>query len=152
MGVIHNTWETLWPIFILIPSIIFHYSFFYGEKRDPGILVPGGILLVISIIFFINTLFGWHLMMYLWPLFLFAVAFGLFELYLFGHREKALLIPIGILTGLGGIFLMNSFSQISYMRYLIPIGLIFLGLLLIIKKQKHGSSMLFYISSFLLIH
>jgi len=40
----------------------------------------------------------------LWPIFPIGVAIGLFQLYIFGKREKELLIPIGILSGLSIFF------------------------------------------------
>ena len=64
--------------------------------------MPGGIILTVGIVCQIATLFdSWDVM---WPGFILAVAVGLFELYLFGSRNRWLFIPIGILTTLSMLF------------------------------------------------
>lgn len=129
-----------WPsLVLLVPAFIFHYRFFSGRKKDPGLLVPGGILLVLGIAFQINMLFGmWEVT---WPLNIFAVAFGLFELYYFGNREKGLLIPIFILGGLSFIFF-TSFSLRELLGFnaskaAIPLVLIVIGLIVIFGGKKN---------------
>jgi len=131
-----------WPsLFLLLPGLLFHINFFSGKRRDPGVLVPGGILLVLGIAFQINMLFGgWDIM---WPLYIFSVAFGLFELYTFGTRDKGLLIPIGILGGLSVIFFI-SFSASKFLSFntkpfIVPAALIGIGLLVLFGgKGKSG--------------
>lgn len=118
-----------WPMFVIIPGLAMHHSFFSGKSKDAGILVPGGILLTVGIVFQISMLFNlWHVM---WPGFILAVAVGLFELYYFGTREKGLLIPVGILGGLSLIFF-SSFSLGHIFRFRIgslifPVVLITIG-------------------------
>lgn len=125
-----------WPLFILIPGIIFHYSYFTGKTSDAGLLVPGGILLVIGVTCQLSMLFG--LWGYLWPGFILAVAVGLFELYLFGTREKGLLIPVFILGGLSLIFFGISLGRSWVLRtYLVPAILILGGLLIVVKNRRN---------------
>ncbi len=92
-----------WPaMFLMLPGFAFHSIYFSGKNTDAGILVPGGILFFTGITCQISVLFNiWSIM---WPGFILAVAIGLFELYLFGTRNKGLLIPVGILTVLSVIF------------------------------------------------
>ena len=129
-----------WPsLFLLIPAFLFHYGFFSGRRKDPGLLVPGGILLVLGIAFQINMLFGmWDVT---WPLNIFAVAFGLFELYYFGNREKGLLIPIFILGGISFIFFttfsLNELLGYSIRKIVIPLVLIVIGFLVIFGGRKN---------------
>ncbi|HOQ07430.1 MAG TPA: hypothetical protein PLP87_06430 [Clostridiales bacterium] len=128
-----------WPsLFLLLPGLLFHYSFFTGTRKDPGLLVPGGILLVLGLVFQFNMLFGgWDIT---WPLIIFSVAFGLFELYIFGNREKGLLIPIGILGGLSFLFFFSfSLSRLLNFNtrpYAIPVLLIGVGLILVSGGRK----------------
>jgi hypothetical protein len=132
----------LWAsIFIILPGLLFHWKFFTGSRRNPGILVPGGILLIIGMTLQFNMIFGgWGVT---WPFFIFSVAFGLFELYYFGNREKGLLIPVGILGGLSAIFFMSfSLSEILNFEtgpYAIPAALIVIGLV-ILSGGKKGKS------------
>ena len=85
--VIEIVWDNLWPLFLLIPGILFELSYFIYRK-DAGLLVPGGILITYGLLFLVNVIYGWHLMEYLWPIFLLGVAIGLLQAYLFGGREK----------------------------------------------------------------
>ena len=77
----------------------------------------------------------------MWPGFILAPAVGLFELYIFGKRNKGLLIPIGILTGLSLIFFSMSFRSLGGMaRYIVPAMLILIGIAVLAKdkKQQNG--------------
>lgn len=126
-----------WPsLFLLLPALAMHYSFFSGNNRDAGILVPGGILLVTGITCQLSTLFNvWHVM---WPGFLLAVAVGLYELYLFGGREKGILIPVTILGGLSLIFFTSTIGFLLPFRHLfVPLLLILLGVVILFKRPTH---------------
>jgi hypothetical protein len=68
----------------------------------------------------------------LWPFFVMAPGLGFVMMYLFGKRERGLLIPAGILTGLGLIFLLN----VNESEYLWPGVLILAGVLFLIKWKK----------------
>jgi len=127
--------STFWPFFVIIPGLAFHYAYFSGSRNDPGLLVPGGILLVSGVTFQISELFGaWSIM---WPFIIMSVAVGLFELYVFGNREKGLLIPVGILGGLSIIFFtrmsLKWIFDITSRQFFIPAVLIVLGLIVIFK-------------------
>jgi len=133
-GVIEIAWDNLWPLFLLIPGIFFELSYFISRK-DAGLLVPGGILITYGLLFSINVIFGWHLMDNLWPIFPLGVAIGLFQLYLFGGREKGLLIPVGILGAVFLFFLINNLIYVDF-RLLAGILLVLIGIWVIFKKAK----------------
>jgi hypothetical protein len=121
----------------MIPGVLFHYAYFFGTNKDAGLLVPGGILFVIGLTCQLSLSFSiWHLM---WPGYILSVAVGLFELYLFGKKEKGLLIPVAILGGLSVIFF-TSFSfrwllGFDMNRLIVPVILILLGLIIILKPS-----------------
>jgi len=131
-----------WPvIFLVIPGLAFHFAFFSGNRRDAGILVPGGILLVIGITLQLSASFGiWHL---IWPGYILAVAVGLFELYLFGNRDKGLLVPVIILAALSLFFFASMvfrwYFGIDLRRLLVPSILIAVGLLILFKRPAGGN-------------
>ena len=133
-GVIEIVWKNLWPLFLLIPGIVFELSYFIYRK-DAGLLVPGGILITYSLLFLVNVIYGWHLMENLWPIFPLGVAIGLLQLYLFGGREKGLLIPIGILGAVSLFFLINNLFIIDF-GLLAGIILVVIGIWIIFKKAK----------------
>jgi len=136
-GVIEIVWDNLWPLFLLIPGILFELSYFIYRK-DAGLLVPGGILITYGILFSVNTIYGWHLMEDLWPIFPLGVAIGLFQLFLFGGREKGLLIPVGILGAISLFFLINNLLFVDF-RLLAGILLVVIGIWIIFKKIKSNN-------------
>ena len=130
-----------WPLFILIPGIVFEVSYFNSRgKASPGLLVPGGILIVIGILFFIETLTKWEYTAYTWPVYMLAVAVGLFQLYVFGKKDKGLLIPISILAGLFVIFTVGNLTAIKeYFMYIGPSVIIIIGIVIIFAGRSARS-------------
>ncbi len=132
LGWIHLSWGYLWPLFLLLPGIAFHGAFFAGSRHNAGLLVPGGILTVYGLLFSVMTISGWQLMETFWPIFILGVAFGLFELYIFGPRETGLLIPVGILSLVGFAFLFINLLHTGG-SILVGLALIVAGGLVILK-------------------
>jgi len=133
-----------WPaMFLIFPGVIMHLTFFSGKNKDAGILVPGGILLVVGLTCQISMLSGWWVNT--WPGYILAVAVGLFELYLFGNREKGLLIPVAILGIISLIFFdnftLNWFFGLRLKSILVSAVLILLGVSIIFRTsfQKRDS-------------
>lgn len=129
-----------WPIFVLVPGLIFEVTY-YMTGKDPGILVPGGILTTIGILFFFETFTNWYFSAYTWPVYPLAVAIGLFQLYLFGGRKWGLLVPIGILTAVSAIsfasmVLGTLFNWINF-SFIFPIILILLGIVILFKNIRN---------------
>jgi len=136
-GFIEIAWDNLWPLFLLIPGIFFELSYFISRK-DAGLLVPGGILITYGLLFLINVIYGWHLMDNLWPIFPLGVAVGLFQLYLFGGRDRGLLIPVGILGAVSLFFLVNNLLFVDF-RLIAGIVLVLAGIWVIFNKSKTDS-------------
>ena len=126
----------LWPLFPLIGGLAFCVGYFYNRK-NVGLLMPGSILVVISLLFFYCTIDGWVHMVNLWPVFVIAPAVGFVSLYFGGAKDSDLLIPAGILTGLGIIFFLVSYNLGEYW----PILLILIGIVMIVlhllNKRKN---------------
>jgi hypothetical protein len=135
IGYLNFSWSYIWPLALLVPGIYMHVSFFTGFDKNPGILVPGGILTTYGLLFYANVIFGWGIMGDLWPIFLIGIAIGLFELYIFGGRDNALLIPISILGGLGLVFLTENEFLLSR-KYIAPVFLIIVGIMILTKSKK----------------
>lgn len=129
--------EYFWPLFVLIPGLVFEASFFMGG-RNAGLLVPGGILTTIGLLFFFETFTGWHFAEYTWPVYILSVAIGLAQLYLFGNRQPGLLIPISILTIIAFVsFGMMVFGSIlTWLNYSIifPVILVLIGVFILVGK------------------
>lgn len=99
-----------WPIFILAPGLIFELSFFVSG-RNPGLLVPGGILTTLGLLFFFECLTNWTFSEYTWPIYPLSVAIGLFQLYLFDGRPSGLLVPVFILTAVSIVSFISMLSS-----------------------------------------
>ena len=86
---------------------LFTFRFSTKPVKNAGLLVPGGILLITGILFVFETATNWSYSDGTY-VYLLATAFGLFELWLFGGKEKALLIPVAVLTLTALCFMMTN--------------------------------------------
>ncbi len=137
-----NYMNNFWPLFILVPGLIFEFSYFLNRKFH-GVLVPGGILTTIGMLYLFETFTDWRFAEYTWPIYTLSVAIGLFQLYLFGNKRLGLLIPIFILGGFSIIayFLMLFGNLTSWLHYslLLPIILIILGVFILILNARKSN-------------
>jgi hypothetical protein len=140
LGYLNFTWNYVWPLAMLIPGLYMHFAFFTGIDKNPGILVPGGILTTYGALFYANVFFGWHMMADLWPLFLIGIAVGLLELFLFGNHDKALLVPVGILGGIGLSALLRNYISFDIKAYIVPVILILVGIAIITGRGGKRSA------------
>lgn len=126
------------PILILGLGLSFEASFFVN-RRAPGLLVPGGILTTIGMLFFFEVITNWQFSNLTWPVYVLSVAIGLFQLYLFSGRPKGLLIPIFILLAVAASFLSMNVLSIFNTRYdfklVISVLLIGLGIYVVTRKN-----------------
>ncbi len=101
------------PIVMLAIGLIFHLYYFLSHRDNEGLLVPGGILLTYGLLFLLDGLNIAEVSM-LWPLFILGPALGLFELYAFSGGRTGSMIPVFILTAIGGAFLLMNFGVASF--------------------------------------
>ncbi len=120
--------EILWPVFPFAVGLAFWIGYIY-DRKNIGLLMPGSILVVISLLFFCCAIFDWWRMETLWPVFIMAPAVGFVAMYFGGKKEQGLLIPAGILFSIGIIFLFVSSGLGDYW----PVLLIIAGVLLIVS-------------------
>lgn len=129
-----------WPTLFVIPlGLFFHFMFFFVTKRRAaGLLIPGGILIVSGVVCQIGMLFD--AFGTVWPGFPLAVAFGLFEFYIMGNRNKWLLIPICILTCVSllffAVFSLSAFASSSLIGIILAALLIVGGSAMLCKKPE----------------
>jgi hypothetical protein len=129
------TMGTLWPLFLLVPGLCFEYGYFVNRK-DAGLLVPGGILTTIGALFLFLNLTSWRLSRFTWPVYPLAVAIGLYQLYIFGGRDKGLLIPVGILTAVSLISFANMAFAWLNAGIVFAAALILIGLSILFKGSN----------------
>jgi hypothetical protein len=122
----------LWPIFVLAPGLIFEFSYF-ASGRSPGLLVPGGILTTIGLLFFFETYTGWSFSQYTWPIYPLSVSVGLFQLYLFGGRQSGLLIPVFILSAISVMSFVSIVSTVFDFTLIFAVFAILTGIYILYK-------------------
>ena len=125
--------ESLWPVFPMVVGLAFWLGYFH-DRKNYGLLMPGSILVVVSLLFFYCNFVGWLRMEILWPVFILAPAAGFLAMYFGGPKDQGLLIPAGILSGVGFIFLFISSGFEDYW----PVFLIIAGVILILVKGLPG--------------
>lgn len=91
-----------WPILVLIPGILIHVLYF-GRVFPAVMLVPAGMLVVYALLFIFCNIFGWDNLRYLWPLFIFGLAIGLYEYHLFGSPKQRYIKTAAIGLGAASI-------------------------------------------------
>lgn len=122
-----------WVFIVLLVGLSFELGYFL-TGRNPGLLVPGGIITTIALLFMFEITTNWRFAEYTWPIYILSVAIGLFQLYLFYHRPKGLLIASLIIGGVAAFFmacsLFASITSIISTSIFIPVALIAAGIAL----------------------
>ena len=137
LEVFHFDWDVIWTYFIIILGIIFWIGYF-TDRSKIGLLMPGTVLLTVGLVFHYAATRDWDAMNHLWPFFILAPAFGFYAMFLFGTHERGLLVPAGILTILGLVFLLQSYDY--SLRFIWPLALIVIGVILLFKGPRKSSS------------
>lgn len=128
LNIVFFNWWDFWPLFILIPGLLFEYAYF-RSKRAPGVLVPGGILLTIGTLHLFESLTNWHFSAYTWPIYTFAIAVGFLQYWLFTKDRWALIVGMIIFC----LFAFQAFIVISMLLGgLISANMMFSVLLIVI--------------------
>lgn len=135
LGVFSFLGYLLWPLLLLAVGLGLHFLYF-SKLVPSATLVPAGILVTYSFMFFICNLFGWQLIRYLWPLFIFGIAVGLYELYMFDRNSPRQLLPIAVvLAVLSALFLVLMFMFSAFI-YVVAILLVIAGVFLLLRRPK----------------
>ncbi|RRJ66689.1 hypothetical protein EHV15_29985 [Paenibacillus oralis] len=127
--------RAFWPLLLLIPGILLHLWHFW-RKGPSELLLPGAILVVYSIVFFIGIIGGWDTLKYTWPLFFLGIAVGLFEYdYFSPRRQNGMFIAALIIGAISVILLGWTLFSLSLI-YVLAILLIIGGIWLIVVRGR----------------
>jgi hypothetical protein len=137
LGVFAFIGAVFWPLFILSPGVLLHVLYF-GRIVPSVALIPAGILTVVSVILLIGNWFGWGLMKYMWPLFLFAIAVGLYEFYVFGYSRSRQIWTAAVLLAALSIVLFGMTLLWTWGIYVLAAGLIGFGTWLVLRRPRIG--------------
>ncbi len=139
LSIVDFSWGYLWPIFVLAPGVAFEASYFTNPMRGKtnlSLLIPGGILTISGVLLFHGVYTDFVYLARLWPIFVLAIAFGLFQFYFFGSKNEWFLLPVGVLGAIGSIFLVRNLVSSQTFGYFLGLLLIILGLLMGFTIQK----------------
>lgn len=139
IGLFNLTWGEIWPIFVLCPGLAFEMSYFSNPmkgKANLSLLIPGGILSVVGILFFFIVFTDYSYLSVLWPVFVLAVAFGLFQFYFFGDRNGWIVLPILVLTVVGVIFLVKNLVSGNVFSIFLGIFFIIIGCFVAFNRRR----------------
>lgn len=136
-GVFSFLGKALWPLILLIPGILLHLWVF-ARRGSSELLLPAGILVVYSILFFIGIIWGWTFLFYnMWPAFILGISVGLFEYYAYApQRQNGMLLMAVVLGALSIILLGWSMFSFSFV-YLLAIVLMAVGIWLIVTRGNN---------------
>ncbi len=135
--------DDFWPMIILLIGAGFELAYYITNKA-PGLLVPGGILTTYGLLFFFEVATSWHFSAFTWPIYIFGVAVGLFQLYVHIGRPRGLLIAAGIISGIAAactaVIIFRFFLGIIDFGILVPIVLLLAGLVLFFGRRNGAQS------------
>jgi hypothetical protein len=133
LGIFHFLGSLLWPLFVLIPGLLLHF-FYFNRVLPSGVLVPGGMLVTYSLMFFFCNILGWHTMGYLWPGFIFGVAVGLYELYIFNRQSDRRVLTAAIVVAITAAALFAMMLLLKLSIYFIALLLVLAGIVIMMRK------------------
>lgn len=135
VGVFGFLGAIFWPLLVLIPGVLLHVLYF-GRLLPAVALVPGGMLVVYALLFIVCNIAGWESLKYLWPLFLFGVAAGLYEYYMFGSNVPRVVFTASLVTGVASIVFLLLILLWSWGIYLVAAALIAAGAWMMLGARK----------------
>ena len=129
--------SNFWPLFILIPGVLLEVSFFIF-KKEPSVLVLGGIFTTTGLLFIFETSTKWKYSTETWPIYSLGLAIGLFQYYLFSRKNNTFLFIIFLIAFISVFsfainFLGTTYIWLTY-RLMLPCLIILLGIYVFLKN------------------
>ncbi len=134
-GVFGFLGSVFWPLLVLIPGILIHVLYF-GRLIPAVMLIPGGVLVVYSLLFILCNIFGWDSLKYLWPLFIAGIAAGLYEYYLFGSNVPRIVLTAALALAAATVLIFAVTLMWSWGIYVIAAAFIGAGIWMTVGSRK----------------
>ncbi len=134
-------WEFYWAVvLIVVGGVLFLYALI---KRSEAGIFPGTFLFLLGLIFLLHQIDLIDPLTKTWPLILIIIGISFVMIFLVRPQDWGVLIPGGILTILGLIFLLRNYRYISWgtvgdILQWWPLILIVLGVILLMSKRTAG--------------
>jgi hypothetical protein len=122
-----------WPLLLLAGGIALHMA--YWKRMLPSLsLLPGGALIVLSVLFLLCAWFGWSWMGFLWPLIPGALAVGLYE---YASAEGSQPLRLSALVT-GGISLLCLLVALAMKVNIVLVALLLIVAGVILAARRPG--------------
>jgi len=131
-GVFHPDWEVVFTWMIMIMGVVFWVGFLMDKSRN-FLIMPGTILVIYGVVFFLIAKYTWASIESMGPIFILAPALGLYFTYLLSRKNRSLLITAAVLGLISLIFLLNS---VPVFKYIWPILTVAAGVYIIVNPEK----------------
>ncbi|MHB0856109.1 MAG: hypothetical protein ACYC5M_00895 [Anaerolineae bacterium] len=142
-----NFWEVAWPLFVIVPGLMFFVGMVLGGKSVSGLAIPGSIVTSVGLILlYQNTFNHWTSWAYIWALiFPTSVGVGLMIQGIWGGDQRALdsgknMAAVGVVIFLvAGTFFelvlnISGWSSGGILRFAWPVLLVVIGAYLLVKN------------------
>lgn len=138
-----NFWGTFWPFIIIGIGAMFFAGMAAGGKSTAPLAIPGSIISLIGLTLFVQNLTGhYESWAYVWTVIVFSVGLGIFIMGRWNgdagsvHGGKGVMRTGAILFLIFAAFFEGLiFRTFSFSGYILPAGLIVLGLYLVLKRS-----------------
>jgi hypothetical protein len=137
LGVIAFLGRLFWPLLILALGIALH-GLYYARVTPSWVVVPGGILVTYSLLFLFCNIFGWGAMKYLWPVYIFGVAVGLYEWYRTDRFSPRVLLNASVILAVVSVLLFMILLLFSVSMYWIVGILVIAGIVMMFTRRRAG--------------
>jgi len=131
-----NFWD-LWPLTTIAIGIAFE-AIYYGTKKYPGFLIPGGIFTTIGLLHLFEVITYWRFSGYTWPIYILSIFIGCFHHHIVTKDQWSKVIGIVFFS----LFAFNTFfvATILFKGFIsftlgFSIIIIIVGLLLLLKAR-----------------
>jgi hypothetical protein len=131
-GVFNPDWGVIFTWMIMIMGVLFWLGYYIDRSRD-FLIMPGTILVIYGIVFFLIAKTTWATIGNMGPLFILAPALGLYFTYLIGRKNRSILITAAVLGVITLIFLLNS---VPVLKYIWPFVTVAVGVYIIMHPEK----------------
>lgn len=129
--VLFRIWD-FWPLITITLGVMFE-ALYFNNRKNYGFLIPGGILTTIGVLHLFETVTNWYFSAYTWPIYVFAVFVGFFQIYVFTKQNWAFVVSLVLfcvtvfLSMIAlSVFIGNVGIDMAFSALIIVIGLILL--------------------------
>lgn len=132
--------KILWPVFILIPSIMFFIGAFSGGKDSSGMIMPAGMFLTLFAHFQVNVVLDWKFGS-MWPNYILCIGVGLLLLFFTDGKRDTIVSAIMFILIAVLFHVWLILEGVSIWAFIfIALGIMILACSLGTKKKKEEPS------------